>query len=234
MIKEVEMWTHTLEEMKYFYENTLGLTVVQEHSASFIVQAGVSTLIFTESNPSRQPKYHFAFNIPENQIDEALRWITPKVSVIPNEGQEVVHFESWNADSIYFYDPAGNIVELIARHNLNNSANEAFSPASLLCVSEIGLPVPDVEEALLKLSRVGIVPWQDYHSQFAAAGDEHGLIIAVKQGRVWFMSDQEEAYPHPLTIKTAVCEITLDDTEGCRSGGFVKLTVQNEYNGSFF
>ncbi|MEK5029913.1 VOC family protein [Paenibacillus sp. FSL R7-0302] len=219
MIKEVEMWTHTLEEMKYFYENTLGLTVVQEHRASFSVRAGESSLTFNESDPSRQPKYHFAFNIPENQINEALRWITPKVSVIPNEGQEVVRFESWNADSIYFYDPSGNIVELIARHNLNNSANGAFSPASLLCVSEIGLPVPDVEEALLKLSRVGIVPWQDYSNQFAAAGDEHGLIIAVKQGRVWFMSDQEEAYPHPLTIKTAVCEITLDDTEGVQVRG---------------
>ncbi|MEK4513726.1 VOC family protein [Paenibacillus sp. FSL H8-0122] len=219
MIREVEMQTHSLQGMKDFYENTLGLTVVQGHSASFSVQAGVSTLTFTESNPSRQPKYHFAFNIPENQINEALRWITPKVSVIPNEGQEVVHFESWNADSIYFYDPAGNIVELIARHNLNNSANEAFSPASLLCVSEIGLPVPDAEEALLKLSRVGIVPWQDYSNQFAAAGDEHGLIIAVKQGRVWFMSDQEEAYPHPLTIRTDVCEVTLDASAGMKIRG---------------
>lgn len=214
MIREVEMQTHFLKEMKDFYENTLALTVVQKPPASFSVQAGASTLTFTESNPGSQTKYHFAFNIPENHINEALRWITPKVSVIPNEGQEVVHFESWNADSVYFYDPAGNLVELIARHNLNNSANEAFSPASLLCVSEIGLPVPDAEEALLKLSRVGINPWQDYSSQFAAAGDEQGLIIAVKQGRVWFMSDQEEAYPHPLRIRTDVCEITLDASAG--------------------
>lgn len=219
MIREVEMQTHSLKEMKDFYESTLGLTVVQKPPASFSVQAGASTLTFTESDPGRQPKYHFAFNIPENQINEALRWITPKVIVIPNEGQEIVHFESWNADSIYFYDPAGNIVELIARHNLNNSANVAFSAASLLCVSEIGLPVPDAEEALLKLSRVGIVPWQDYNSQFAAAGDEQGLIIAVKQGRVWFMSDQEEAYPHPLTIRTDVCEITLDASEGMEVRG---------------
>lgn len=216
MIREVKMQTHSLKEMKDFYENTLGLAVVQEQRASLSIQTGDSILTFNESDPGRQPKYHFAFNIPENQIDEALRWITPKVSVIPNEGQEIVHFASWNADSIYFYDPAGNIVELIARHNLNNSANEAFSPASLLCVSEIGLPVPDAEEALLKLSRVGLDPWQDYSSQFAAAGDEHGLIIAVKQGRVWFMSDQEEAYPHPLTIRTDVCEITLDASAGLK------------------
>lgn len=213
MIREVEMQTHSLKEMKDFYENTLGLAVFQEHRASFSVRAGESSLTFNESDPSRQPKYHFAFNIPENQIDEALRWITPKVQIILSQGQEIVHFESWNADSIYFYDPAGNIVELIARHNLNNSANESFSPASLLCVSEIGLPVPDVEEALLKLSWVGIVPWQDSNSQFAAVGDERGLIIAVKQGRIWFMSDQEEAYPHPVTIKTDVCEITLDDSK---------------------
>ncbi|MEK3791113.1 VOC family protein [Paenibacillus sp. FSL R7-0204] len=220
MIREVEMQTHSLKEMKDFYEDTLGLAVVQEDLASFSVQAWASTLTFTESDPGSQPKYHFAFNIPENQIDEALRWITPRVRIIPSQGQEIVQFESWNADSIYFYDPAGNIVELIARHNLNNSSNEAFSPASLLCVSEIGLPVSDVEEALLKLSRVGIVPWQDYSSQFAAAGDEHGLIIAVKQGRVWFMSDQEEAYPHPLTIRTDVCEVTLDASAGMKIRGF--------------
>ncbi|WP_405104490.1 VOC family protein [Paenibacillus sp. FSL K6-1217] len=219
MIREVEMQTHSLKETKDFYENTLGLAVVQKLAASFSVQAGASTLTFTESDPGRQPKYHFAFNIPENQIDEALLWITPKVQIIPSQGQEIVHFESWNADSIYFYDPAGNIVELIARHNLNNSTNELFSSASLLCVSEIGLPVGDVEEALLKLSRVGIVPWQDYHSQFAAAGDEQGLIIAVRQGRVWFMSDQEEAYPHPLMIRTDVCEITLDDLVGMQVRG---------------
>lgn len=219
MIREVEMQTNCLKEMKDFYEMILGQRVVQEQSESFSVQTGDSRLTFKESDPGSQPKYHFAFNIPENQIDEALRWIIPKVSVIPNEGQEVVHFESWNADSIYFYDPAGNLVELIARHNLNNSAHEAFSPGSLLCISEIGLPVADVEETLLQLSRVGLDPWQDYSSQFAAVGDEHGLIIAVKQGRVWFMSDQEEAYPHPLTIRTDVCEITLDDIEGLKVRG---------------
>ncbi|MEK3760553.1 hypothetical protein MKZ07_19210 [Paenibacillus sp. FSL P4-0338] len=60
---------------------------------------------------------------------------------------------------------------------------------------------------------LGLVPWQDYNSQFAALGDEHGLIIAVRQGRIWFMSDQEKAYPHPLMIRTDVCEITLDDSE---------------------
>ncbi|ETT49779.1 hypothetical protein C162_12873 [Paenibacillus sp. FSL R7-269] len=76
MIREVEMQTHSLKEMKDFYENTLGLAVVQKLSASFSVQAGASTLTFTESDPGRQPKYHFAFNIPENQIDEALLWIT--------------------------------------------------------------------------------------------------------------------------------------------------------------
>ncbi|QUL54345.1 glyoxalase/bleomycin resistance/dioxygenase family protein [Paenibacillus tritici] len=215
MIREVEMLAQSIAELKEFYVDSLGLALITENSTSFSVKVGESSLSFTESGQSAQPFYHFAFNIPENQIGEAVRWITPKAAIIPDQGKQVVYFKAWNAESIYFHDPAGNLVELIARHHLNNSTDQLFSQASLLCVSEIGLPVPDVDNALLELSHAGILPWQDYNSSFAAAGDEQGLLIVVKEGRVWFMSDQE-AFPHTLTVQTDVCEVTLDPWNGMK------------------
>ncbi|MEK4351525.1 glyoxalase/bleomycin resistance/dioxygenase family protein [Paenibacillus sp. FSL R5-0475] len=213
MIREVEMLAHSIKELKEFYVDSLGLTLIKENQTSFSVKVGESSLSFKESEQSVKPMYHFAFNIPENKMDEAVRWITPKVPIILDQDKQVVHFKDWNALSIYFCDPAGNLVELIARHNLNNSTDQLFSQASLLCVSEIGLPVPNVENAVLKLSHARIFPWREYHSKFAAVGDEQGLLIVVKEGRVWFMSDKE-SYPYKLTIKTDVCEVTLDDSNG--------------------
>lgn len=213
MIKEVEMLTHSIFELKGFYIGSLGLSVLNDDLSSFSVKVGESILTFIESQPNIKPMYHFAFNIPENKIDEAVRWLTPKVPLILDKGKQIVNFKDWNAHSIYFNDPAGNLVELIARHKLNNSINELFSHASLLCVSEIGLPVLNVEDAIANLSHVGMSPWQEYSHNFAAIGDEQGLLIVVSKGRVWFMSEKE-SYPYNLTVKLDECNITLDDSIG--------------------
>lgn len=213
MIKKVEMLTHSIFELKEFYVGSLGLPILNENPSSFSVKAGQSVITFIESRLNIKPMYHFAFNIPENKIDEAVRWLAPKVPLILHNGEQIVNFEDWHAHSIYFNDPVGNLVELIARHNLNNATNELFSQASLLCVSEIGLPVPNVEDAIAKLAHVGMSPWQEYSHRFAAIGDEQGLLIVVSKGRVWFMSDKE-SYPYNLTIETDECSITLDDSIG--------------------
>jgi catechol-2,3-dioxygenase len=213
MIREVEMYSDCIQDLKEFYMDSLKLTAFKESLISFSVKVGESIISFNECKQSIKPLYHFAFNIPENKIDEAIRWITPKAPLIHNEGKQIVHFEDWNAHSIYFNDPAGNIVEFIARHNLNNSTEELFSQTSLLCVSEIGLPVDSVEDTVHKLSQIGIIPWQKYNNNFAAIGDENGLFIVVNAGRVWFMSDKK-SYPYDLTIKTDRCQITFDAFNG--------------------
>ena len=40
---------------------------------------------------------------------------------------DIANFVNWHAKSVYFFDPAGNIVELIARFDLDNKTSETFS-----------------------------------------------------------------------------------------------------------
>ena len=66
-----------LAAMKAFYGKTLELGILDERSDRFTVEAGESRLTFVESSDvvdGRAPFYHFAFNIPENKIREALEW----------------------------------------------------------------------------------------------------------------------------------------------------------------
>ena len=100
----------------------------------------------------RAPFYHFAFNIPENKIVQALEWQKARTPLlaIPERNRaagfppEVVDYRHWNAHSVFFLDPAGNVVEYIARHDLKNGDSDAFSWADILYASEIGLVVDDV------------------------------------------------------------------------------------------
>ena len=50
-------------------------------------------------------------------------------------------FEAWRARAAYYFDPVGNLVELIARER-------APGEELLLEVSEVGLPVADVGAAV--------------------------------------------------------------------------------------
>ena len=144
-----------LSVMKAFYGKTLDLRLFNERPDRFTVEAGESTITFVTSEDTvggRAPFYHFAFNIPENKILKALEWQKARTPIlaIPERNRaegfppEVVDYRHWNAHSVFFLDPAGNVVEYIARHDLKNGDTNAFSWADILYVSEIGLIVDDV------------------------------------------------------------------------------------------
>lgn len=198
-ILELELETGCLEETKAFYTKVLTLKLVEEAEGSFTVAAGASRLRFIRG--AGQPFYHFAFNIPENKIAKAKLWLEDRVDLIEDEGDALVFFPHWNAHSLYFRDPSGNIVEMIARHNLANRSEGAFASDDIRCVSEIGLPVEDVMDTVEKLQVVhGLSTWREPSSQFAPVGDENGLLIVVSTGRIWFMSDNPAAI-FPLKVK---------------------------------
>lgn len=189
-IKEIRLETHVLEELKNFYTETLKLSLANETRKSFTVRAGYSAIKFTRVQTSDQPLYHFAFNIPENQLPEAKQWLSSRIPLIEKDGQDQFRFDEWNAEAIYFRDPAGNILELIARHNLKNRSDREFSGASLLGVSEIGVPVEDVYLFSRHIQQeLNIELWRGDEKQFAAVGDEEGLFIIVPIGRKWFATD---------------------------------------------
>lgn len=197
-IQSVNLLTDYLKEQEEFYARTFGLTIVERTNKSFTVEVGRSFLIFEESEKAGdKPFYHFAFDIPGNKVSESIHWLNSRgisLNLLPNHTIES-YLKTWNSTSIYFYDPAGNIVEFIARHNLENNTNNPFDEKNLLNISEIGLVVGNVPEAKETLgSRFTIEEYKDSSDKFAAIGDEHGLFILSEYDRIWLGSNKKARY----------------------------------------
>lgn len=204
-IHELRLKTSDLAHAAAFYHGVLGLPILAFHPDVLTLQAGSTRLVW-EYQPAWQGRYHFAFDVPENQIDSALKWITPKAKIAALNGQSLFRSsDHWNAHMLYFYDHAGNIVEFIARHNQPNAVPDAFSLRSILAVSEIGLATPDVRQTVAWLQTVCNLPMYDGAGSdtFAAVGDEHGLLIVVKEGRYWYPETGIAAGLYPVDVRIA-------------------------------
>ncbi len=127
-------------ELMRFYETVLGLSVETGTNKEIKINIGNTELVFQQAKAA-EPFYHFAINIPANKIEEAKRWLKDRVELIwiDQYKSDVADFVNWHAKSVYFFDPAGNILELIARFDLDNENGEPFSSSQFLSISEIGL-----------------------------------------------------------------------------------------------
>ncbi|MFQ6601084.1 VOC family protein [Flavobacterium sp. C3NV] len=188
-LAHIQIQSSDIQQTATFYKDILELHIIEKTKESVSIQAGDSVLEFVE-NPEFKSIYHFAFNIPENKLDEAINWCKSKVDLIFIEDQKVItNFENWNANAVYFYDNNGNLLEFIARHDLDNAQTEAFSSKAILNISEIGI----VNENPLALGKQLIAQHgleffsKNANSElFAAVGDDEGLLIMVKPNRNWY------------------------------------------------
>lgn len=207
-LEHIQIQTSNIQKTAAFYQDILELPIIEKTIGSVSIQAGNSILKFIEE-PSFQSIYHFAFNIPENKLNEAIEWCRNKVALIGIEDQDVItNFENWNAHAVYFYDNSGNLLEFIARHDLDNSQNKAFSSKSILNISEIGI----VNENPLELGNELISKYDlNFFSKntnseaFAAIGDDEGLLIMVRPNRNW--------YPTQIPSESNPVKITLENDE---------------------
>ncbi len=186
-ITRLELLSLDLQAQRDFYENSLELPV-ELSSSSLEVKAGKTDIVFLQASPGFEGAYHFAFNIPENQIHAAKEWISSRVPLLRDEsGNDEFDSKSWNSDSIYFKDPAGNVLEFIARHNLKNPMDGSFDSRQILNVSEIGLPSDGVMGLANELcTRLGLsVFMQQPNESFTPVGDDHGLFILPARDRIW-------------------------------------------------
>lgn len=188
-LSHIQIQTNNIGQTAAFYQDILELPIIEKHSDSVTVQAGNSILKFVEKT-NFNSIYHFAFNIPENKLNEAIEWCKSKIDLIFIEDEKVItNFENWNANAIYFYDNNGNLLEFIARHDLNNGETEKFSSQSILNISEIGI----VKENPLELGKQLIAEHNlEFFSKntntefFAAIGNDEGLLIMVQPNRNWY------------------------------------------------
>ena len=193
--------------LRDFYRKVLELPVVAESGGSLSVRAGGTELLFVPSAGDANPFYHFAFNIPENKLDAAIEWMKNRAPLIPqpSTGSHIFNYPRWNANSVYFYDPAGNILEFIARHNLRNAAAGRFDSRDILHASEIGMVVPAVPAAVAQLKeKLGIADYIGVGDAFAPIGNEHGLFIIVRADRKWFGRIPPGIFPAEVRMRGGI------------------------------
>lgn len=201
-IKEIILKTNKLDDLIDFYCKIFGLPLFQISNQSVTILAGSSRITFQEELNMESPYYHFAFNISENKHNQALKWLKKRgIQINFIDGHEQYFSRSWNSHSIYFYDPAGNVVEFIARHNLICHLEGDFSPADILNISEIGLVVDNVFDMEDRIGDFLDAPiFIEGNAMFAPLGNEEGLIILSSRNRNWLGSNKE-CKVFPLEVK---------------------------------
>jgi len=193
LLKEISLQTKKLSALCDFYRGVLALPVVMHSSEKIIITAGQTKLSFEPANQATEPFYHFAFNIPSGKIDEAAQWLHGKAELlwIDEYKSYIAEFTSWNARSVYFFDPAGNIVEFIARDDLRDHPSEPFSAAQIRSISEIGIVFPAEEfdervKTFMQQFHLQYFSKQPPMKHFRALGDDEGLFIVVPEQRNWY------------------------------------------------
>ncbi|MEX2218297.1 MAG: twin-arginine translocation signal domain-containing protein [Phycisphaerales bacterium] len=204
--------------LREFYTKVLECPELSAPEGGLAVRAGETEITFERADKG-EPFYHSAFNIPENMLASAKRWLAARTAILKRpDGRDEYHFAGWNAHAFYFLDPAGNILEFIARHNLKNGREGEFSARDILGVSEIGLVVGDVVKTVdAGRERLGLGVFAGARSdELAAIGDDHRLLIVVKRGRVWNGGTKaaRPAAVFPVRAEIAGTEGKLESAEG--------------------
>jgi catechol-2,3-dioxygenase len=206
-ITKLKLQSNNIRAQQDFYTQQLGLPS-QITNNTLSIRIGSSELQFVQDS-AFTGRYHFAFDIPKNQFEASVHWLEQRTA-IASDATGNTRFEAgeWNADNVYFYDPQGNILELIARHdldesNLENASDQTFDSASLLHISEIGLASNDVLEMIAWFEKtLEVGTYKSFDETFAPIGDVHGLVIAVQEDRIWFPDTgiPAQILPTELTI----------------------------------
>lgn len=214
LFKKLVLLTNSLAKTKAFYSTKLNFAVIQETEETVSFEVGSTTLCFQLTTQYHNPVYHFAFNIPCNQLEEALQWCESNgLEMIPYQSSKIIDFPNWNAKSIYFYENNGSILEFIARFDLKNETSSTFNASQVLSVSEIGIVVDDVNEFCANTSKefgISFYDKQPPSSTFSVLGNAEGLMIVVVKEREWFLTTiPAQIFPLEITFKQNEKEFVL-------------------------
>jgi hypothetical protein len=185
-----------------FYRNRFELPVVDDGFRIGATMLDLVPVVETE------PFYHFALRVPRNRFQAAREWLRSHTDVLPDEetGEEVFDFDNWNAEACYGLDPAGNIVELIAHHDLpeESESEGPFTGTELLGMCELGLVWPDTGELAGELEQIGIHLWDGELApgRLAFMGGRDGVLILTPSGRGWLPTGRP-AEVHPVDAVVA-------------------------------
>ena len=142
-------------------------------------------------------------------LEKAMEWMEKRVPIIDIEnGRKTQRFESWNADSFYFYDASENLAEFIVRHDLKNNIKSDFSISNVLCVNEIGMPTNNVEKLNNELKEYfGTKFWKGDIKRFGTNGSQEGMFLLpnYELKEIWF--------PTYIKLKPVPFQIQIENNE---------------------
>jgi catechol 2,3-dioxygenase-like lactoylglutathione lyase family enzyme len=186
-----------LDAQEEFWAGTLGLDVSRDADTELEVQLRSSVLRFRRAAPGAAPRYHFAINVPPGSIERAAAWLGERQRLLAfhgdpdeDEGATIVHGDR-GTPAVYFLDPAGNVVELIANVRLaavEDSGPAGFGPEALLDIAEIGIAAaaPDATCATVREFLGEGVLWGGAPGWLLTAiGDPRAVVIVAPLGRGW-------------------------------------------------
>ncbi|MFC6268607.1 VOC family protein [Frigoriflavimonas asaccharolytica] len=190
-IKKLKLYTNKLESEFNFYSKVLGFEIIEKTVNSFTAKVGFSEFCFEKSECNFQ--YHYCFLIHSNHLKQALDFIEKRIEVLRIDGDnKIQRFESWNANSFYFFDASGNLAEFIVRFDLNNESKNDFSISNILGINEIGIPTRNIEQTngiLQKSLKTKF--WKGDKERFGTNGTQEGLFLlpnyTVK--KTWFPTE---------------------------------------------
>jgi catechol 2,3-dioxygenase-like lactoylglutathione lyase family enzyme len=191
-----------LETVAGFYEQTLGFAV-ERRPGRVVVPVGGDVLELVATDDDTDPFHHFALLVPGDRFDAARCGLGEgAVPLARDDGETVFAFDFWDARAVYFHDPAGNIVELIAHAGTAERSGAAgdFSAAELAGLSEIGIVVDDPAAAVAALERdLGLELWSGDAEQLAFVGAKARTLILAPPGRGWLPTGRPSE-PHAVTV----------------------------------
>lgn len=206
--ESITLCTSELEETLQFYEETLECPVEVINQDTFIVQIGETQLQFCRSEEVVQPYYHFAIDIPYNHFYDMKEHYQNILFLLMEDGHHTTYFESFIAHAVYFNDPSGNIVELIAR--VSNITDEPeFSR-----ISEIGFVCNETNAIYQALSDYKIETFEHAHFEpyalnFLGDTSDESYILLTPEDRRWSFSEKH-SIAYPIDIKTETFHLSYD------------------------
>ena len=193
LVRFVDVTLSAPFDLREFYGDALGLPLDGD-----VIVVGETRLRFRIEDGGAF--YHFALLVPGDRFDAALRWAGERLELLG----DVFDFDFWDARAVYLHDPAGNIVELIAHHGLEeNRRNGGFAAEELVGLSELGL-VGDPPRLLPELEKLGLELWDgdvDRPGGLGFVGERGRTLILAPTGRGWLPTGRPaEVHPVDATI----------------------------------
>jgi hypothetical protein len=191
-----------LEAVAGFYEQTLGFAV-EQLDGRVVVPVGDDVLELVATDDGTDPFHHFALLVAGDRFDAARTWLGERAEPLArDDGETVFAFDFWDARAVYFHDPAGNIVELIAHAGMAERPGVVgdFSAAELAGLSEVGIVVDDPAASVAALERdLGLELWSGDAEQLAFVGAKAHTLILAPPGRGWLPTGRPSE-PHAVTV----------------------------------